>query len=80
MDKDRISSEANELYIEHIDDSLIPQADRVGLPQNLIFETMLYEDIDEIEWMGAIALGLVDRQWRYLIIIKDGVAILRKKL
>jgi hypothetical protein len=80
VDKDRISTEANELYIEDIDDSLIPQADRWGLPQSLIFETLLYEDTEDIEWVGAIALDLDNRRWRYLIIIKDGDPILRRKL
>jgi hypothetical protein len=80
VDRERISTEANELYIEDIDDSLIPQADRAGLPRSLIFETMLYEDSNEIEWIGAIALDLDDRRWRYLIIIKDGESILRNKL
>ncbi|OXT14905.1 hypothetical protein B9K06_23750 [Bacillus sp. OG2] len=80
VDKERISTEANELYIEDIDVSLIPQADRAGLPRSLNFETMLYEDIEGIEWIGAVALNLNNRQWKYLIIIKDGEPILRRRL
>jgi hypothetical protein len=46
---EEISYEANELYLHEIDESLIPYELKEGLPETLLFETMVLEDLDQTE-------------------------------
>lgn len=71
-----VSFEANELYLDEIDESLIPNEMREGLPEVLMFETMVFEDHEEIEWIGAIAKDPESKEWLLKIVIRDGETVL----
>ncbi|MFC6040523.1 hypothetical protein ACFPYN_13940 [Paenisporosarcina macmurdoensis] len=79
MDRRQISYEGNELYLDEIDESLIPSEMFDSLPESLLFETMLYEDDIKTEWLGVIALHPKTNEWCLQVILKDGVVVLRKK-
>jgi hypothetical protein len=80
VNKDQISYEGNELYLDEIDESLIPSEIIEGLPEALLFETMIFEDSEGTEWIGIIALHPDSREWLLQIILKDGVLVLRKRI
>jgi hypothetical protein len=76
--RNQISFEGNELYLDEIDESLIPKEMAKGLPEKLLFETMLVEDNQGTEWIGAIASHPNSREWLIKIILKNGEIVLRK--
>lgn len=78
VDLNQISYEGNELYLDEIDESLIPSELTTGLPDQLLFETMMFEDEQGIEWIGAIASHPESRKWLIGIILKNGEPVLRK--
>jgi hypothetical protein len=80
VDYDQISYEGNELYLDEIDESLVPQEMLVGLPESLLFETMLFEDQQGTEWIGIIAMHPEDNNWCLQDILKDGNPVLRKRV
>jgi hypothetical protein len=43
-----------------------------GLPETLLFETMVLEDLDQTEWIGTIAKDPKSNQWYLKLILKDG--------
>jgi hypothetical protein len=63
VDKNQISYEGNELYLDEIEESLIPSEMTEGLPEALLFETMIFEDEVGTEWIGIIALHPSNREW-----------------
>lgn len=73
---EEVSFESNELYLDEIDVSLIPNEMRNGLPEVLMFETMVFEDHEETEWIGAIAKDPESREWLLKIVLRDGEAVL----
>lgn len=79
-DRNQISFEGNELFLDEIDESLIPSEMATGLPESLLFETMLFEDNQGAEWIGAIASHPENRECLIEIILKDGEPILRKRV
>ncbi|MFD2679252.1 hypothetical protein [Bacillus seohaeanensis] len=80
VNKDQVSYEGNELCLDEIDESLIPSEMTEGLPEVLLFETMIFEDEVGTEWIGIIALHPSNREWLLQIILKDGVPVLRKRI
>jgi hypothetical protein len=78
VDPNQITCEGNVLYLDEIDDSLIPNELTKGLPEKLLFETMLFEDRQGTEWIGAVASHPDNREWLLKIILKDGKPVLRK--
>jgi hypothetical protein len=78
VERNQISYEGNELYLDEIDESLVPKELAQGLPEKLLFETMLFDDHQGTEWIGAIASNPDRREWLLEIILKDGEPILRK--
>jgi hypothetical protein len=78
VDKEQISYEGNELYLDEIDESLLPSNMMNGLPESLLFETMVFEDSKGTEWIGIIALDPNSREWLLQMILKDGVPVLRR--
>lgn len=73
---EEVSFEANELYLDEIDESLIPNEMRDGLPEVLMFETIVFEDHEEIEWIGAIAKDPESQEWLLKLVLRDGEAVL----
>ncbi|MDQ0218411.1 hypothetical protein ELQ35_03430 [Peribacillus cavernae] len=80
VDRNQISYEGNELYLDEIDESLIPSEMVEGLPESLLFETMLFEGKDQTEWLGMVAMDLDTREWYLQVILKNGDPVLRKRL
>ncbi|KAB7665152.1 hypothetical protein [Bacillus sp. B1-b2] len=80
VDLNQISYEGNELYLDEIDESLIPFEMLEGLPKSLLFETMMFESEEQIEWIGMVAIDLETREWYLQVILKDGVPVLRKRI
>jgi hypothetical protein len=78
--KDQVSSEANELYLDEVDEAFVPNKLREGLPESLIFETMLYEDQQGTEWIGVIGYPLDTRKWHLQIILKNEESVLSKRV
>jgi hypothetical protein len=56
VNQNQIGYEGIELYLEEIDQSLIPSELSINLPEALLFETMLFDDERGTEWLGVIAL------------------------
>ncbi|MFV2046287.1 hypothetical protein ACEWK1_02820 [Metabacillus sp. YM-086] len=79
-DRNRISFEGNELFLDEIDESLIPSEMATGLPESLLFETMLFEDHHGTEWIGVIASHPDSREWLLQIILKESEPVLRKMI
>lgn len=80
VDRNQISYEGNELYLDEIDESLVPNEMLIGLPKSLLFETMLFEDQQGTEWIGIIAMHPEDNYWCLQVILKDGNLVLRKRV
>ena len=80
VERGQVSYEGNELFLDEIDESLIPSEMFDNLPEALLFETMLYEDVTKTEWLGVIVLHPETNHWCLQVIIKDGVPVLRKKV
>ncbi|WP_108668939.1 hypothetical protein [Peribacillus acanthi] len=78
VEMNQISYEGNELYLDEIDESLIPREMFEDLPESLLFETMLIEDQQGTEWLGIIALHPETYEWCLQMILKDGVPVLRR--
>jgi hypothetical protein len=78
VDCNQISYEGNELYLDEIDESLIPSEMLHDLPESLLFETMVFDHEDGTEWLGFVAMQLESREWYLQMILKDGVPVLRK--
>jgi hypothetical protein len=79
-DRNQISYEGNELYLDEIDESLVPSEMTKGLPEALLFETMIFEDSEGTEWIGIIAIHPDSREWLLQVLLKDGVSVLRKRI
>lgn len=77
--KQFLSFEGNVLYVDEIDEALIPSELIDELPKNLLFETMMYVD-DGVEWLGAIIMHPDTRKWLIQFILKDGEVVLRNHL
>lgn len=80
VERGQISYEGNELYLDEIDESLIPSEMFKNLPEAMLFETMLYEDLEKTEWLGVIALHPETNEWCLQVILKNGKPVLRKKV
>jgi hypothetical protein len=80
VNKDQVSYEGNELYLDEIDESLVPSEMTEELPEALFFETMVFEDSEGTEWIGIIALHPNSREWLLQILLKDGIPVLRKRI
>ena len=80
VDEKQISYEGNELYLDEIDESLIPKEFSMGLPPSLLFETMVFDDEEETEWIGVIAMHPETKEWCLQVILKDGEPVLRKRI
>lgn len=78
IDRSQISYEGNELYLDEIDESVIPNEMIKELPEQLMFETMMFNDSEGTEWIGAIVSHPDSRQWLLQIILKDAKPVLRK--
>lgn len=78
--RNQISFEGNELYLDEIDESLIPLDMLTNLPESLLFETMVFDDEDGTEWMGIVAMDIETREWYVQVILKDGEPALRKRI
>jgi hypothetical protein len=80
VDRNQISYEGNELYLDEIDESLIPSEMLDSLPESLLFETMVFEDEDGTEWLGLVAMDIEMREWYLQVILKDGEPVLRNRI
>ena len=80
VDEKQISYEGNELYLDEIDESLIPKEFSMGLAPSLLFETMVFDDEEGTEWIGVIALHPETNEWCLQVILKDGEPVLRKRI
>ena len=77
-DKRQISYEGSELYLDEIDESLIPSDMLNGLPEPLLFEMMVFDCEDGTEWLGIVAMNIETREWYLQMILKDGEPVFRK--
>ena len=80
VDRNQISYEGNELYLDEIDESLIPSEMLDNLPESLLFETMVFDHEDGTEWLGMVAMDVETREWYLQVILKDGEPVLRKRI
>lgn len=78
VNRNHISYEGNELYLDEVDESFIPHEMAEALPEKLLFETMMFDDEDGTEWIGAIAFRPNSPEWLLQILVKDGEPVLRK--
>lgn len=80
VDEKQISYEGNELYLDEIDESLIPSEMLSDLPESLLFETMVFDGEDGTEWLGIIGMQIDSREWHLQVILKDGEPVLRRRI
>ena len=80
VDKGQISYEGSELYLDEIDESLISSDMLTGLPEPLLFETMVFDYEDGTEWLGVIAMNLATREWYLQIILKNEEVVYKKEI
>jgi hypothetical protein len=79
-ERGQIGYEGNELYLDEIDESLIPPNMLDNLPKSLLFETMVFDSEEGTEWIGVIALHPETREWCLQVILKNGEPVLRRKV
>lgn len=80
VDLEQISYEGNELYLDEIDESLIPSEMLSDLPESLLFETMVFDGEDGTEWLGIIGMQIESREWHLEVILKEGEPVLRRRI
>ncbi|MED4464483.1 hypothetical protein [Metabacillus fastidiosus] len=80
IDGNQISFEGHELYLDEIDESLVPKEMLKGFPDSILVETMLFDDRDEIEWIGMVVEHPESRKWLLQVLLKDGEPVLRKRV
>ncbi|WP_240376102.1 hypothetical protein [Bacillus piscicola] len=80
VDREDIGYEGIELYLDEIDEALIPADVLEPLPEFLLFETMLYVDEEGKDWLGAIALHPETNEWCLQVILHHGKTVYRKRL
>lgn len=68
------------MYLDEIDESLIPSNMLNGLPESLLFEMMVFDHEDGMEWLGTIAMNIGTREWYLQMILKDGKPVFRKRI
>jgi hypothetical protein len=69
VDRGQIGYAGNELYLDEIDESLIPPNMLDNLPKSLLFETMVFDSEEGTEWLGVIALHPETREWCLQVIL-----------
>lgn len=63
VNRNQISYEGNELYLDEVDESFISHEMTEALPNKLLFETMVFGDEDGTEWIGTIAFRPNIPEW-----------------
>jgi hypothetical protein len=76
--KNQIGYEGNELYLDEIDEAIVPVEMMKHFPKSLLFEMMMVEDQEGVEWIGVVTFHPDSREWLLQIILKDGEPVLRK--
>lgn len=72
---ERIGSESTELYHDEIDETLIPPNHLEKLPDPLLFQTLIYIDEEENEWIAGIVINEFSKEWLYIVWLKNGEAV-----
>jgi hypothetical protein len=54
---EKIGSEYTELYYDEIDEALISPKHLEALPEPLLFQTLVYIDEEENEWIAGIVIN-----------------------
>ncbi|PUF87839.1 MULTISPECIES: hypothetical protein [unclassified Geobacillus] len=72
---ERIGSESTELYHDEIDEALIPPNHLEKLPDPLLFQTLIYIDEEENEWIAGIVINEFSKEWLYIVWLKNGEAV-----
>ncbi|KIL45558.1 hypothetical protein KP77_28500 [Jeotgalibacillus alimentarius] len=75
-----IGYEGVELFVDEIDQALVPAEYLEDVPDALLFETMLVYDSKGNDWLGAIALHPETKEWLMQVILKNGQSVYRKKV
>jgi hypothetical protein len=75
---DQVGYEGTELYVDEIDESLIPKELLETMPEALLFETMLVCDEEGTEWLGVVALHPETNEWCLQVILKEGEPVMRE--
>lgn len=78
--REEVSYEGNQLYLQEIDESLIPHEMLLDLPDSLLFETLMFDSHDGIEWLGVVAIYVETKEWYLQVILKDGKSVFRKRI
>lgn len=78
VNHDQVSYEGTELYVDEIDELLVPKELMENMPEALIFETMLVYDEEGTEWLGVVALHPETNEWCLQVILKEGEPVLRE--
>jgi hypothetical protein len=80
VDSNTICYEAVELFIEEVEDFFVPTELFEEVPTSLLYETMVFEDMLENLWVGAIAYNPNTSSWCLQVITKNGEVVLRNVL
>jgi hypothetical protein len=80
VDREEVSYEGIQLYLDEIDESLIPPDMLLNLPESLLFETLMFDSYDGTEWLGIVAMDVETKEWYLQVILKDGKPVLQKRI
>lgn len=80
VEAEDVAVEATELGMEEVDDFFVPSELINPLPETLLYEIMIVDDEEGIEWVGAIGFHEDAPEWCLQVITKNGVAVYRNLL
>ncbi len=72
-----IAVEATELGLDELEDYFVPNELFEIAPETLIYEIMMVDDVQNNEWIGAIAFYPDLPDWCLQVITKNGEMVLR---
>lgn len=78
VSRNQIGYEANELYLDEVDELFIPYGMEDTLPEKMLFETLIFNEEDGTEWLGVIVIDSINSKLLFQVLLKDGEPVLRK--
>ncbi|WP_374717466.1 hypothetical protein [Neobacillus sp.] len=78
IDTAKLTEEAVQLYLNELDEEIVPPTVLKSLPDPVVFQTYSYDE--ESEWIIGVALEAETNNPLFLVCLKDGVRVFEKLL
>ncbi|MEK4244471.1 hypothetical protein MKZ20_03900 [Psychrobacillus sp. FSL K6-2684] len=75
-----IGYEATELGMDEVEDFFVPSELFDVLPESLVYEIIIVDDIENNVWVGAVAFYPDSPEWCLQVITKNGEKVFRQVL